>query len=467
MGRLGGKSKLTIEEMRRIADNRGGNCLSTDYVRGKDKLNWRCEAGHCWAASADSIKQGSWCPFCATERGRQARMLGIGACRESARERGGECLSTRYDGTKKPLLWSCQQGHQWTAQANSVRNGHWCLICANEKKSRDNTNLSIESMRELANDKGGLCHSVRYRNVYSELEWECVLGHRWRTAPSNIIAGRWCPSCGRGLSERICRAIFAHLFSAQFPSVRPAWLLGESDRPLELDGYCEQYRIAFEYQGAQHSIPVKHYNQDGKTLPDLQARDAWKRRVCRDKGIVLIEIPYTVAHDLLETYIRAQLDLAGQSDGLAWRPRLDITGISLLADDRLAGYQNLAQQHGGACLSRVYLGQKTKLRWRCANRHEWLGNPAQVRKGSWCPTCRVEQAAARHRIETLAKIIAYVTERGGQLLSKQFKGHNAPLACFAHRSTGGQRLGPACAMGQRARSAGGARERWAVGSVQA
>jgi hypothetical protein len=25
--------------------------------------------------------------------------------------------------------------------------------------------------------------------------------------------------------------------------------------------------------------------------------------------------------------------------------------------------------------------------WRCAEGHEWMANPSNVRQGSWCPVC--------------------------------------------------------------------------------
>jgi len=60
------KAKLTIEEMQHIAKTRGGECLSTKYINGSTKLNWRCRSGHTWMATPDNVKNGkSWCPICA------------------------------------------------------------------------------------------------------------------------------------------------------------------------------------------------------------------------------------------------------------------------------------------------------------------------------------------------------------------------------------------------------------------
>jgi hypothetical protein len=62
--------KLTIEDMRAIARDRGGECLSKEYVNSRSRLQWRCAQGHVWWAKPNHVKlygpqgRGSWCPEC-------------------------------------------------------------------------------------------------------------------------------------------------------------------------------------------------------------------------------------------------------------------------------------------------------------------------------------------------------------------------------------------------------------------
>src|SRR3989344_320104 len=53
-----------IEEMRKIAESRGGKCLSEHYVNVDTRLRWQCKKGHIWEAVPSSIKRGSWCARC-------------------------------------------------------------------------------------------------------------------------------------------------------------------------------------------------------------------------------------------------------------------------------------------------------------------------------------------------------------------------------------------------------------------
>ena len=52
-----GKSPLTVEEMRRVAQDRGGECLSPKIVNASSKLEWKCAEGHVWLATASSVKK--------------------------------------------------------------------------------------------------------------------------------------------------------------------------------------------------------------------------------------------------------------------------------------------------------------------------------------------------------------------------------------------------------------------------
>ena len=63
-----GVQKGTIEQMQKIARERGGQCLSEKYVGALSKLKWQCKNGHQWEAPSHSLQQGHWCRLCADKR---------------------------------------------------------------------------------------------------------------------------------------------------------------------------------------------------------------------------------------------------------------------------------------------------------------------------------------------------------------------------------------------------------------
>jgi len=60
----GGSKKLTIEDIHKVAIEKGGKCLSDKYVNARTNLTWECSKGHRWEATPDNIKRGGWCPTC-------------------------------------------------------------------------------------------------------------------------------------------------------------------------------------------------------------------------------------------------------------------------------------------------------------------------------------------------------------------------------------------------------------------
>jgi len=65
-----GKYNNNIEVARKIANNKGGICLSKDYKNNKTNLEWKCNiCQHIWKARLDRIKSGTWCPKCRRSHG--------------------------------------------------------------------------------------------------------------------------------------------------------------------------------------------------------------------------------------------------------------------------------------------------------------------------------------------------------------------------------------------------------------
>lgn len=61
------KSELGIEDMKPVAEFRGGKCLSESMIKGdlKTKLKWECAFGHQFEASPTLVLLGGhWCPEC-------------------------------------------------------------------------------------------------------------------------------------------------------------------------------------------------------------------------------------------------------------------------------------------------------------------------------------------------------------------------------------------------------------------
>ncbi|XNL06923.1 hypothetical protein Q2T91_11185 [Ralstonia pseudosolanacearum] len=181
-----------LARLQETARQRGGECLSRTYTRLADAYRFRCADGHEWSTSGQEITRGAWCGLCAYKARSEAylRKDGLAELHRLAQDHGGECLSDQYGGAKAFYRFRCRAGHEWRTAAARIFRGAWCPSCAYEDRR-----LGIETMHELAAQRGGLCVSDTYVNNATKLEWECARGHRWRAAPSTIRNGHWCAQC--------------------------------------------------------------------------------------------------------------------------------------------------------------------------------------------------------------------------------------------------------------------------------
>lgn len=118
-----------LTELKRLAEERGGELLSKTYLGAHRKLTWKCSKGHIWGAEPNTIKQGSWCGRCAGKT-----LLTIQEMQELATKHGGSCLSEKYIDSKTKLKWQCDKKHQWRAIPSSIKRGSWCPVCGIEKR---------------------------------------------------------------------------------------------------------------------------------------------------------------------------------------------------------------------------------------------------------------------------------------------------------------------------------------------
>ena len=154
---------------------------------------------------------------------------------------------------------------------------------------------------------------------------------------------------------------------------------------MELDGFNEELRVAFEYHGIQHFKEIRVFQ--GKTSFDKRQKlDEEKRVLCKRHNVTLIEVPHYVNHEEMEQFIRQEVE----SNGLTV-PRLspiNLDDLDYYPKNRLKDMRTFAEAKGGECLASRYVTVVTPVRWRCREGHEWEATPDNVKNGgSWCPSC--------------------------------------------------------------------------------
>lgn len=103
------------------------------------------------------------------------------------------------------------------------------------------------------------------------------------------------PKIKESVGEKECRRVLENYYGKPFIRTRSLSFLKnpETGRLLELDGYNDELKIAFEFNGKQHYDWPNHTNQTLDQFIQQKRRDLFKRKQCEQNGVYLITVPYT------------------------------------------------------------------------------------------------------------------------------------------------------------------------------
>ncbi|MDC3119874.1 hypothetical protein OA430_02665 [Candidatus Pelagibacter sp.] len=325
-----------------------------------------------------------------------------------AEKNGGKCLSKTYLNQKHKLKWMCSEGHVWKAVPSTILYlNSWCPKCAG------NQPLTIQDMHNTAKERGGKCLSKKYINNSTHLKWICSEQHEWTATPNTIRSGHWCPNCKYFHGEAICRITFETIFNKKFIKCRPKWLISSSGYPMELDGYCKYYNLAFEYQGRQH-FDITYLSPNKKFLKKRIKDDKLKISLCKKHNIDLIVINYKDDLIKLPSIIKKRTKhIKFKGKYINFDQKIDFNKL-YQHQSKIRDMQKLAEKNKGKCLSDKFISNTLNLRWMCSDGHEWAATPKNIKKGRWCPKCAGKQPLTIQDMHNTAK------ERGGKCLSKKY-----------------------------------------------
>jgi len=352
---------------------KGGVLLDTFWkIKGPRKqlyASYLCANGHHNSKPENRVAV-RWCWQC--------YKLDVQHADDAANKLGGTFLEVAYINTGTKYHWRCALGHVFRATYNNVVKGHWCPTCRK---------IPIEYFQDLASSKGGRCLSDSLTTVTDTLRFSCAENHEWDAVAANVRYGSWCPKCQEAVCERTCRKVMEHVYDRAFPKAHPTWLRSRAGTQLELDGYCEDLGVAFEYNGAQHYEFVPFWHKTLNRLHEQQKRDADTIRACDSNGVTLLVIPYTVPYAQLGSWIiehapRLSTEMPTSVD----YEQLDLQGCGR---DKLNEALRLALllDPEAVLLSDIYVDGETPVRFRCGSGHEIKQTTRGLRDGRFCALC--------------------------------------------------------------------------------
>lgn len=256
--------RLNLEDCHKIAIEKNGKCLSTEYIDNKTKMRWQC--GTCentWESKFSHIKSGHWCPACGGSKN-----LTIEDCRKIAKLNEGECLSTEYINNRSPIEFKCKHNHVFTAlMCNVARKTDptWCSTCSGKKP------YTIEDCHKEAEKRGGKCLSDEYTNCKAIYTWQCDKKHQpWRTSFDHIKNEHtWCPTCLQIGYSKMAMNWLKTL--PDYKNIQHAESKGGEHKLFKrsrekADGYNKETNTVYEFNGCYYHGCPKCYPETRNTI---------------------------------------------------------------------------------------------------------------------------------------------------------------------------------------------------------
>lgn len=179
--------------------------------------------------------------------------------------------------------------------------------------------INMEYLRELWNNKGfeiavglSLLFLLGY-GVYRKLKG--VKGSWYRYSietKKNPVYTHTPRQDSKGEIET--RRVLEDIFGVPFAKVRPDFLKNPvtgGNYNLEIDCYNDRLKLGVEYQGQQHYKFNAQWHKTKDAFLNQKYRDDMKRRLCRDNGVTLIEVPYTIPLHGIKTFLINKLEHLG------------------------------------------------------------------------------------------------------------------------------------------------------------
>ena len=473
----GGSKLLTIALMKKIAAERGGKCLSKEYINGKTKLHWQCEKGHEWWATPSSIKnQGSWCQKCHGNFLHNIHMMN-----DIAKSRGGKCLSDEYVNNSTDLIWECSDGHKFKSKPNKIiSGGSWCPECSSSLGERI-CRVLFEQVFDnkfpkafpewLVNEDGnkmeidGYCPDLKLAFEHQGEQHYSLKTHFIKSTEklkrrirddkqketltkSNNINLVAFPEIQIPVKIKELKTTLESLliqngvplpkdFHTKEINIDRAYVSGNLEELFNLaklkgGQYCEKV-----YKGSLEPVMWKCSCGNKWLATSASIKSGSWCPVCSYKDRAeakrhSIEVMHKIAKKnggkcLSTEHINTQTKLlweckeshqweATPGNVLAgkWCPKC--SGTEKLT---IEGMTEIAKLNGGLCLSSEYLNSRTKLKWQCDKRHTWEATPSMVKNGYWCRVC------AGNEKPTLSTLNQIAIERNGTCLSDKYVGSGA------------------------------------------
>jgi len=369
-----------------------------------------------------SIKLNSWSSI-------EDRLSVLEELKKFSASHGYQLLSSNYINNTTILQWKDSDGIIFEKSLRTLLKTGWPKNYNIMNGMKKTTSDHLTELQLISVKNGGKLLSTEYIDSDTKLLFEDSCGNIFSSAPRVIKSGHWSPY-ERNVTEHICRQAFESLFKTNFP-LQNDIVTREGKKNLQLDGYNDNviingssYKIAFEYQG----------HQNHRENSDTIERDAYKVQYCKDNNIILFviepfekksirSIEYIIdkMYEIINKYIDITMEYIKENI------KID---FSLINHNKIKFeyWNNFGITNGFKLISEQYISNTTNLKWiRISDRYEFERSPTTILSNGFPPENNLSKGHLKSKEEHLLEISKIAKNKGGRLLSTEYKGNRHKL----------------------------------------
>jgi hypothetical protein len=170
-------------------------------------------------------------------------------------------------------------------------------------------NLDVLYWKELFEECGsfeGIREQMKLNNDKRIPIFDTIKGNLIKFFKNDDEYYEWYYKFSKGkFHESLVREIMKEEFNGEFPEKSPNWL-----GTYRLDGFNEELKIAFEYNGEQHYIYTPFFHDTMIDFEKQKARDKEVLSLCKKNGVILLVIPYWIVVEEIRDYIKQEYEFA-------------------------------------------------------------------------------------------------------------------------------------------------------------
>jgi very-short-patch-repair endonuclease len=303
--------RMTTDEFIEKAKKVHGDKYTYDnvvYNGSKQDVNITCPKHGDFSQKPDDHLQGKGCPTCA----------GVGRLNtdefiEKAKKVHGDKYTydnVDYKGSGEFVNVTCPKHGDFPIRASSHLSGRGCRKCYNESL-RHNTDMFIKNAKKVHGDKYTY-DDVDYKGAHTLVNITCPKHGDFPQLPSSHLQGNGCPTCLESKGELMIAKL---LNTLEIQFVRQKKFqdcknlkVGRYCRRLPFDFYLPEFNTVIEYDGRQHFKPIEKRGGE-ESYKRIQINDEIKNKYCKDNGIKMIRIPYTIKFDDILPLLKNELQI--------------------------------------------------------------------------------------------------------------------------------------------------------------